>query len=207
MNKKPGVRERIIRTATRLFYVQGVLSTGINQIIADSEVAKATFYQHFPSKNDLVRECVLGYNDYIIATMERIAGESDSFEDFTREWVVQLKKDMQLNYRGCPIAEAAFHIDYSTSDMGKTINDIINRWYSILDGIFNTMKNNGLLKRDLDNRLLAQRMIHLHEGALTMWRLTSDVRYIEDLEPFMVAVLDMFRNQSREQESNPRLKC
>lgn len=198
MHKKPGVRERIIKTANRLFYIQGVLSTGINQIIAESEVAKATFYQHFPSKNDLIRECILRYNEYIISTMERIAGETGGFEEFTREWVNQLKRDMQFSYRGCPIAEAAFHVDYAACDMGKIIQEIIDRWYSILDKIFNVMKEEGTLRKDFDNRLLAQRMIHLHEGALTMWRLTSDLRYIEDLESFMAAVMNMFRSQPAE---------
>ena len=48
-------RERILATASRLFYVQGVRATGIDQIIAEASVAKATFYYHYPSKNKLVR--------------------------------------------------------------------------------------------------------------------------------------------------------
>lgn len=47
-------RQRIIETALRLFYAQGVRATGIDQIIAVSGVAKMSFYRHFPSKSDLV---------------------------------------------------------------------------------------------------------------------------------------------------------
>src|SRR3990170_8711751 len=47
-------RDRIIDTALRLFYEQGYLATGINQIIAESQVAKATFYSHFSSKENLI---------------------------------------------------------------------------------------------------------------------------------------------------------
>ena len=46
-------RERIIETALNLFYNQGYLATGINQIISESNIAKATFYAHFPSKEAL----------------------------------------------------------------------------------------------------------------------------------------------------------
>lgn len=46
-------RERILKTAEKLFYQQGYQSTGINQIIDESGVAKATFYSHFPAKEDL----------------------------------------------------------------------------------------------------------------------------------------------------------
>ncbi len=44
---------RILRTAAKLFYEQGYHATGINQIIAEAGVAKATFYAHYPSKETL----------------------------------------------------------------------------------------------------------------------------------------------------------
>jgi AcrR family transcriptional regulator len=47
-------RERILTTAFRLFYAHGVRAVGIDRIIAESGVAKATFYKHFPAKDDLV---------------------------------------------------------------------------------------------------------------------------------------------------------
>jgi AcrR family transcriptional regulator len=53
MKKERDPRVRILEVATRLFYEQGYQATGINQIIAEAEVAKASFYHHFPSKEDL----------------------------------------------------------------------------------------------------------------------------------------------------------
>ncbi|CAN5331891.1 TetR/AcrR family transcriptional regulator [soil metagenome] len=47
------VREHILQTATRLFHDQGYNLTGINQIIDEAGVAKASLYYHFPSKEDL----------------------------------------------------------------------------------------------------------------------------------------------------------
>jgi AcrR family transcriptional regulator len=46
-------RERILETAADLFFRQGFRATGINEVIAQSGVAKATFYNHFPTKDDL----------------------------------------------------------------------------------------------------------------------------------------------------------
>jgi AcrR family transcriptional regulator len=48
-------RRRVLDTATALFYAEGVHTVGIDRIIAEAGVAKATFYKHFPAKDELVR--------------------------------------------------------------------------------------------------------------------------------------------------------
>lgn len=49
-------RERVLATAHDLFYRDGIRATGVDRLIAESGVAKLTFYRHFPSKDALVRE-------------------------------------------------------------------------------------------------------------------------------------------------------
>lgn len=49
-----GPRERILAEATRLFYNRGIRSAGVDLVIAEAGVAKASFYRHFPSKARLV---------------------------------------------------------------------------------------------------------------------------------------------------------
>ena len=52
--KKSDARERILEVADRLFYAEGVRATGTEKIMSLAEVAKATFYRHFESKDALV---------------------------------------------------------------------------------------------------------------------------------------------------------
>ncbi len=47
-------RNRILRTASELFYEHGFHAVGIDLIIERAEVAKATLYRHFPTKDDLI---------------------------------------------------------------------------------------------------------------------------------------------------------
>lgn len=47
-------RQRIVETAYDLFSQRGVRAVGIDELIDKSDVAKATFYRHFPSKEHLV---------------------------------------------------------------------------------------------------------------------------------------------------------
>jgi len=44
----------LLTTARALFYAKGIRMVGIDRIIAEAGVAKATFYHHFPTKDDLV---------------------------------------------------------------------------------------------------------------------------------------------------------
>ncbi|WP_135451750.1 TetR/AcrR family transcriptional regulator [Mycobacterium sp. DL99] len=49
-------RERILATAYRLFYRDGIRATGIDKVIAEAGVTKVTFYRHFASKDALIIE-------------------------------------------------------------------------------------------------------------------------------------------------------
>ncbi|MHA7282728.1 TetR/AcrR family transcriptional regulator [Arthrobacter sp. TMS2-4] len=49
-------RQRILDASYALFVERGVRSVGVNEIIHAAGVAKASFYSHFPSKNDLIME-------------------------------------------------------------------------------------------------------------------------------------------------------
>lgn len=51
MGMKKNIKEHIINTAGELFYTKGFNRTGINQIIDACDIAKATLYHHFKSKD------------------------------------------------------------------------------------------------------------------------------------------------------------
>ena len=103
VDAKPTVRERILETASDLFYRQGYRATGINQIIAESGVAKASFYDHFPSKEDLLY-------DYACQTSARemedirteVLGLGTARERFFGPLRVLSPWFETSDYRGCP---------------------------------------------------------------------------------------------------------
>ena len=106
-------RERILGTAARLFHRHGIGATGIDRVIAEAGVAKATFYRQFPSKEELVlawiRDPATRWFDRLL---EQAEGRSQApaqvipaVFDEVAQW---LERD---GYRGCPylhtIAELA----------------------------------------------------------------------------------------------------
>ena len=52
--RNSGIRDRILQTASDLFYFDGLNGVGVNRIIEEADVAKSTFYRYFPTKEHLV---------------------------------------------------------------------------------------------------------------------------------------------------------
>lgn len=52
------LKQRVLDTADRLFYAEGVRAIGIDRIIEESGVAKASFYRFFPSKDVLIADWI-----------------------------------------------------------------------------------------------------------------------------------------------------
>lgn len=81
MNTQPTprgtARELLLDVASELFYQQGIRAVGIDTIIAQSGVAKMTFYKHFKSKDDLVLEYIRRRDErwrkWLAETVERYA--------------------------------------------------------------------------------------------------------------------------------------
>ena len=50
----PSPRERLLATARRLFYREGIHTVPVDRLVSEAAVTRATFYRHFPAKEDLV---------------------------------------------------------------------------------------------------------------------------------------------------------
>jgi AcrR family transcriptional regulator len=51
---KAAMQERILETADRLFYGQGIRAVGVDTIAVEIGISKRTLYNHFPSKDELI---------------------------------------------------------------------------------------------------------------------------------------------------------
>jgi AcrR family transcriptional regulator len=94
---------RILRTAARLFYEQGYHATGVNQIIAEADVAKATFYAHYPSKESLGAAWLTQQHEAWVSWLnERVSPVPDARRrvavlfDLLEVWL------RNNEFRGCP---------------------------------------------------------------------------------------------------------
>jgi len=167
-----------------LFWAQGVSRTGINQIIEEAGVAKASFYYYYKTKDDLVKECIALFNDYQVNIFDTLSSTSDTVHEFISAWVKDVKNIYKRNkkFRGCPVANIGFSLDSESRDFSKIYDDIFEDWHTkILNFVFK-LKATKKINADADPVKVTRRIIQVLEGAMTMWRLTGDIQYVEDLK-------------------------
>lgn len=95
-------RERIIETTFQLFARQGYNSTGINQIISEAEVARASFYQHFKSKEDLCVEFLKVRHEYWFQEFNNfVSQEKEIRSKIMKAFDFLVYMNKKESFRGC----------------------------------------------------------------------------------------------------------
>jgi AcrR family transcriptional regulator len=98
------VRERILETASELFYRRGVRAVGVDLVVEEAGVAKTSLYRHFRTKDELIAAFLVREDEDFWATWDRVAQRQP--DDAAREleahldWIAE--RIGRPHYRGCP---------------------------------------------------------------------------------------------------------
>lgn len=122
---KASARERILETAMRLFYQDGIRATGIDKIIAESGVAKMSFYRSFPSKSDLVVAFLRKRHDLwmswftqrVEAKLASSNGGLEVIADVLKEWFEE------PDFRGCAFINTVAEDGSHSSEQASIAQD------------------------------------------------------------------------------------
>jgi len=94
------MKERILETADRLFYLRGIRAVGVDTIAAEIGISKRTLYNHFPSKDELIAAYLQRRFTQAPASdkppVEQILGTFDRLE----------RGFASKGFRGCPFVNA-----------------------------------------------------------------------------------------------------
>jgi AcrR family transcriptional regulator len=106
---RPGARERIVRAAGDLFYAEGIHAVGVDRVTAAAGVAKATLYQQFRSKDELVAACLQRRAEHWRASVaDPVLALPGSAARRVGAVFERLGKAFATpSYRGCPFINAA----------------------------------------------------------------------------------------------------
>jgi len=123
---KSDMRERILWTADRLFYLRGIRAIGVDTIAAEIGISKRTLYNYFPSKDILIK----AYLDRRFVTakpserspLDQLLGYFDSLE----------RRFSAKDFRGCPFVNAVAELgpeDRSVKKIAKAFKESRQLWF------------------------------------------------------------------------------
>jgi AcrR family transcriptional regulator len=164
---RPSARDRILAAADELFYEEGIHSVGIDRVIERAGVAKASLYNTFGSKDELVRTYLLSRKAAREAQIARkIAGLATPKARLLAIFDVLGDVIADPEFRGC-----AFQRATAEAPAGGSIRQVCDgsrAWTRSL------MVDLGRDAGVVDPQALAQQLLLLYDGALMGARLDRD---------------------------------
>lgn len=170
---RPSPRQRLLRSATHLFTTEGIRVIGIDRILREADVAKASLYSLFGSKDALV-VAYLKELDYQwrAAWAERTAGSSSAEEKILAFFDLFIEQLPEENYRGSHFHNAASEYPKPETDQERAILAAVadHRQWCVATLTELLEKRNGYPSAD-EARLL----LTLLDGGVTAARLDRSI--------------------------------
>jgi AcrR family transcriptional regulator len=98
------MRERILETASNLFYRQGVRAVGVDLVVEAAGIAKTSLYRHFRTKDDLIAAFLQREDHDFWACWDGVAArhaqDGEAELEAHMDWIGE--RVGRPNYRGCP---------------------------------------------------------------------------------------------------------
>lgn len=180
--RKNAVRQIIVDTASRLFYQQGYVNTGINQIIEESGVVKSSLYTAFRTKEDILMAYLESSG---LATDQALKAASDAAKTPNEkvlavfDYLIELVQ--QKNYNGCNflnlISELPMDAERVVKQIQKQKNGVRRLFASILEPV--------------GKEAIADELYVLFEGALIANKVHHQVWPVESAKKIAAELLSV----------------
>ena len=168
---KERVRDRIMRTASKLFYCRGIHAVGVDSIASEAGTNKMSFYRNFASKDDLVAEYLREAEAEAWEWWDKMVAEhaGDPRAQVEALFGLLVKKTCTEGSRGCALANAAVEI----TDSDHPARPIIEKYKAEMRRRFRKLARE---MRARDVEALGDSLMLLWEGSY-LSGLTSDSQH------------------------------
>lgn len=190
MNAKPhtapekrSARDRLLAAAEELFYEEGVNTVGIDKVIERAGVAKASLYDQFGSKEELVRSYLAARHEARQARIRAgLARHDTPRERLLGVFDVMGELFAAPNFRGCAFLRASAEVKPGSSV--KTVCDDSRAW---IRELFATLAKEAGVARPAP---LVQRLVMLYDGASVSAQMDGDARAAASARAVAAVLLD-----------------
>lgn len=164
--KKPHAKRRILDATDLLFSEKGYASVGINEIIAASQTAKASFYHHFPSKAALCAAWLRETHSRAVERHATILGKPGDAGEKIHHYFETLKACFEPPHskRGCPFSNT---MATNTGVLSKPIRQEITKHKEAERAFFVTLAQQLKPRPKTPPKTIGAALFLLYSGAAT----------------------------------------
>lgn len=165
-------RDRIIRSAARLFLAGSYQSVGIAEVCAAADVRKGSFYHFFPSKAELARAVI----DLHAAELERrlAAAREDGPAAGLRaaaDAIAAIQGGLERQFGrvvGCPFGNFAAELSVTDEALRQHVAGVLTRWEAELTRACRLAGQHGVLRAGIDPGQLAHMILAQAQGLILL---------------------------------------
>ncbi|HEY2191013.1 MAG TPA: TetR/AcrR family transcriptional regulator [Actinomycetospora sp.] len=159
-------RERLLATASGLFYREGIRAVGVERILAETPTTRATFYRHFPSKEALVVAYLRGVDTQTRAGIAAAVDAAPSPADALRSIGAAVADDLvRPEFRGCAFLKAAAEFPDAEDPVRRAVVEHRTWYLSTLADLFEQVFRGSPGRPD--PRHAARHFLMMRDGAMS----------------------------------------
>jgi AcrR family transcriptional regulator len=186
MQQKIKPKQRILQVAADLFYRQGYTQTGINQIIAEADIAIGSLYKHFPSKNDLLVAYLQMKEEEWLADFEKYCKDTDNPKAKIIKYVdFRIEQQLKTGFCGCPFIKIISQLEAAEIKVLQIVEGHKNKQKALLYNFFKQLPDAGLW----DKKQLSENIFVLVEGAVVTSTIYRNTQALESAKKFIKKIL------------------
>jgi AcrR family transcriptional regulator len=131
---------RILETANRLFYEDGIRNVGVDRLISASSVTKATFYKHYGSKDRLITEYIAYRHRNVAEWVAEIASSQSDPAQVLRALQDAIVAAVGTpGFRGCPFINAAAEFPEPDHPVRRAVENHREWYVDVLEQLLRRM--------------------------------------------------------------------
>ena len=146
-----------------MFYRDGINVTGIDRVIAGAGVAKASLYNNFSGKDELIAAYLEASLGHFLDLLDRLAEVPDPSERLARFFGELAQSASDAGFSGCPFANAAVEVSPDTP-----AHEVIVRFYEHLAQFF------ARVTATAPDDPAVQQLIVCYDGAMSAAKILRD---------------------------------
>jgi AcrR family transcriptional regulator len=172
----PEVRERIVAAAARLFHSRGYNATGINELIAEANVAKRSLYKHFDSKTAILKAYLQAFQENLYKDVsEYVQKFTDPKDKLLALFDYRIKNQERNDFLGCPFVKVNAEIGFDDQEINQLTQDHQNKLRNFIRKLVAAANDRQIL----DNQAFSDLIFLLMEGGLlsaTIYKSTAELK-------------------------------